>query len=234
MADRRTVDRIRSLFEGAAPRYDAVVRTTTLGMDLLWKRRMLASIPADRGYDRILDLACGTGILTFELARRYPGAAVVGLDVSPEMLSIARDRNDHDRVRFVERPAGEMVELGAGSFDLVTASYLPKYVDRDRLAADAATVLSDRGAAVFHDFTYPRFGPYAAGFELYWGALRRVLPYVPGYDEIAAELRGLIVDAAGWPEELELALARADFVAEIDWQPLEIAAVVTASREVPG
>lgn len=233
MSDRRTTDRIRSLFAGAAPRYDAVVRTTTLGMDRLWKRNMLAAIPNDREYDRILDLACGTGIVTFALARRYPDAEVVGLDLSPEMLSIARDRNDRDNVSFVEKPAEAMDDFGADSFDLLTASYLPKYTDLSRLAANTETVLTELGVAVFHDFTYPRSRPYAVGFEAYWAILERLLPYVPGYDEISVELRDLIVNSFEWPDELRASLDRAGFGrATIHWQPLEIAAIVTARNEV--
>lgn len=221
---------VRSLFEGAAPRYDGVVRVATVGMDVLWKRRLFAAIPADRSYDRVLDLACGTGLVTFRLARRYPEATVVGLDVSPDMLSVARARNDRGNVRFVEKPAEEMADLGPGSFDLLTASYLPKYTDVRELAADTATVLGDDGVAVFHDFTYPRSRTNAALFEAYVAVLRRVLPYVPGYAEIATELRDLIVDAAGWPEELRTALRRAgvDHV-RVDRQPLGVAAIVSAA-----
>lgn len=228
MSDRGTA-LVRSLFDGAASRYDDVVRVTTVGMDVLWKRRMVAAIPGDRAYDRVLDLACGTGMVTSRLARRYPEATVVGLDVSPDMLSVARVRNEEGNVRFVEKPAEEIGDFGPDSFDLVTASYLPKYVDVGTLAAEAATVLADDGVAVFHDFTYPRSPAYAAVFEAYWAILRRILPHVPGYERVATELRDLIVDAAGWPEELRTALQEAgvDRVS-IERQPLDVAAIVTA------
>lgn len=233
MSDRSTTDPVRSLFAGTAPRYDAVVRTATLGMDVLWKRNMIAAIPNDREYDRILDLACGTGIVTFDLAHRYPDAEVVGLDLSPEMLSIARDRNERDNLRFVEMPAEAMDDFGRNSFDLVTASYLPKYTDIHRLATNTAMVLTDRGVAVFHDFTHPRSWPYAAGFEAYWAVLKRILPHISGYDAISSELRGLIVNASRWPEELLVSLRRAGFDrTKIHWQPLEVAAIVTARNEV--
>ncbi|WP_407075667.1 methyltransferase domain-containing protein [Natronococcus wangiae] len=115
MPNRSIIERVRSLFDHAAPRYNAVVRTATIGMDILWKRRMIAMIANDRGYDRNLDLACGTGIVTFDLASRYPNAEVVGLDVSPNMLSVARDRNKYDNVRFVEKPAEEIGDFGQDS-----------------------------------------------------------------------------------------------------------------------
>lgn len=229
----RSTERVQSLFAGAASRYNTVVQATTVGMDVLWKRRMFAAIPDDREYDRILDLACGTGTVTFGLAARYPDREVIGLDVSPDMLSVAHKRNRYDNVRFIEKPAEEMDDLGRDSFDLVTASYLPKYTDVRRLAANTATVLTDCGAAVFHDFTYPRFSLYATVFEAYWAILKRVLPYIPGYGRISAELRDLIVDATHWPEELQVSLQYFGIDhTSINWQPLEVAAIVTAYNEV--
>lgn len=224
---RGDVEFVRSLFEGAGTRYDAVVRAATVGMDVLWKRRIHASIPDDREYDRILDLGCGTGIVTFGLAARYPDAEVVGLDASPDMLTVARGRTDRQNVRFVEKPAAEMSEFGRDAFDLATASYLPKYTDVDRLATDTVAVLGDDGVAVFHDFTYPEAPAYRALFDAYWAVISRVLKHVDGYESMSAELRDVIVDASDWPAGLRASLRREGFDrVTIDRQPLQVAAIV--------
>lgn len=223
---------VRELFANAGRRYDAVVLSGTLGMDALWKRRIYDAIPENREYRRILDLACGTGIVTSGLARRYPDAETVGLDVSSDMLAVARDRIENDAVEFVEKPAAAMTDLGRDSFDLVTASYLPKYTDLELLAANTETVLRDSGVAIFHDFTYPRTWPYPPIFDAYWNLLGRIVARVPGYDAISAELYDLIVDAVGWPEELQASLRHAGFDrVSVRMQPLEIAAIVTALNE---
>jgi trans-aconitate 2-methyltransferase len=49
---------------------------------------------------RITDLGCGSGELTARLARRWPGAAVHGLDRSPEMIAAARAHAIPGRLRF--------------------------------------------------------------------------------------------------------------------------------------
>src|SRR3954465_9310387 len=41
---------------------------------------------------RVLDLGCGPGVSTFELARQLPAARLVGVDIAPRMLSQARRR----------------------------------------------------------------------------------------------------------------------------------------------
>ena len=69
-----------------------------------WKTRLIDGAAIEAGW-RVLDLACGTGDLAFDAARR--GARVVGLDITPRMVELARakarsgrtrvDRRRHDR-----------------------------------------------------------------------------------------------------------------------------------------
>jgi trans-aconitate 2-methyltransferase len=47
---------------------------------------------------RVVDLGCGAGNLTGQLARRWPDAVVEGLDSSPEMVAAARERGVHASV----------------------------------------------------------------------------------------------------------------------------------------
>jgi SAM-dependent methyltransferase len=63
----------------------------------------------------ILDLGCGTGLLTRELAA--PGRQVVGIDPSPAMLAFARQQSGAERVQWVE---GDSSALGTRDADLLT------------------------------------------------------------------------------------------------------------------
>src|SRR6185436_919479 len=54
-----------------------------------WGRRMLERLPLE-GHERVLDLGCGTGRITSEIAARVPRGGVVGLDRSPSMLATAQ------------------------------------------------------------------------------------------------------------------------------------------------
>ena len=74
---------IRVMFETIAPGYDAFTRWFSFGMDRKWKERLLAE--AERRAPKrafILDLACGTGDLGIEPARRTGASRAVGLDLS--------------------------------------------------------------------------------------------------------------------------------------------------------
>ena len=60
---------------------------------------LLARVPAEDP-TRVVDLGCGPGTLTRLLAQRWPGAAVEGVDSSPEMVERARADGEPDRLRF--------------------------------------------------------------------------------------------------------------------------------------
>jgi len=80
---------------------------------------ILGQLPADLTGKRILDAGCGTGALAVELATR--GATVVGVDISPQLVDIAKKRlPDHlaDQITF---QAGDMLDPELGAFDHVVA-----------------------------------------------------------------------------------------------------------------
>src|SRR4051794_27110273 len=55
-----------------------------------WGSRVLERLALE-GHEQVLDLGCGTGRVTGELAQRVPRGRVVALDRSPAMLATARD-----------------------------------------------------------------------------------------------------------------------------------------------
>ena len=80
---------------------------------------ILGQLPADLSGARILDAGCGTGALAFEMANR--GAEVVGVDISPQLIDIARKRtpsNLHHKLTF---RAGDMLNHKLGTFDHIVA-----------------------------------------------------------------------------------------------------------------
>jgi demethylmenaquinone methyltransferase / 2-methoxy-6-polyprenyl-1,4-benzoquinol methylase len=84
-AAQRTADGVRRMFDRVAPRYDLANTVFSLGQDRAWRRAAARAAGLADG-QRALDVACGTGALTRELAAAAPGAVVVGLDFSWEMV----------------------------------------------------------------------------------------------------------------------------------------------------
>lgn len=110
---------VRRLFATIAPRYDLITRVLSFGLDRRWKVRLIDLAGVEPGV-RVLDLACGTGDLVFEAARR--GASGVGLDITPRMIDLARSKSGTARLAWL---VGDMAALPIqnGSFDLVTTGY---------------------------------------------------------------------------------------------------------------
>jgi demethylmenaquinone methyltransferase/2-methoxy-6-polyprenyl-1,4-benzoquinol methylase len=83
---------VRAMFEDIAPTYDLLNHLLSARQDVLWRRRAIRRL-APRPHERILDLCCGTGDSTRELARQSRGAEVIGADFALPMLQRARAKN---------------------------------------------------------------------------------------------------------------------------------------------
>lgn len=217
-------------FESTGPTYDQVVDRCTLGIDRLWKKKIIAKIPP--GSRKLLDLACGTGLLTFSLAQKFPDAKVVGVDLTKGYLEIARKKAEENRIANVSliHSAAEDF-ISDDRFDACVTSYLPKYADLDRLIPNLSRALVPGGFLIFHDFIYPTNRLLRWIFEAYFkllppiGALRW-----PEWKEIFYELPA-VIRKTNWINELTAALRREGF-SEIQVESLTMqgSALVTGRR----
>jgi demethylmenaquinone methyltransferase/2-methoxy-6-polyprenyl-1,4-benzoquinol methylase len=160
---------VRRLFHTIAGRYDLITVLLSFGRDAAWKKRLVQMAGAGAG-TRALDLACGTGDIAYETARK--GAHVVGLDVTERMIRLARAKHGAgDRVEFL---VGDMMALPFpdASFDLVTTGYGIRNVPELEPALDEiARVLRPGGLFLSLDFNRPESAVFRA---LYIGYLHVV------------------------------------------------------------
>ena len=94
--------------------------------------------------ERILDLGCGPGNSTGVLARRFPGAHILGVDNSENMIATAQ--RDYPELEFrLFDATGPLSELG-GSFDVVYSNACIQWVpDHPRLIRDMLALLRPGG-----------------------------------------------------------------------------------------
>lgn len=136
-----TRNRVETYFDGTATRTwerltsDAPVSgiraTVRAGRDRM-RDVILNQLPADLTGKRVLDAGCGTGALAFELAER--GAEVIGLDISPQLVGIARNRTPHHLHHKLTFRAGDMLEDTHGTFDHIVAMDSLIYYSADDIA----------------------------------------------------------------------------------------------------
>lgn len=108
-----------------------------------WALRMLDAADLQPGC-RVLDVACGTGILAREARRRLgEGATVVGLDASPGMLTVAQQL---DPTIQWQQGVAESLPHEDGSFDRVVSQFgLMFFVDRQQALREMLRVLTPEG-----------------------------------------------------------------------------------------
>ena len=109
-------------------------------------RVLLSCVPAGAG--RVVDLGCGTGRLTRMLTSR--AADVTGVDFSPEMLRVARERTPPGAIKYVEADVLDL-PYGLGPFDCVISVNLLHHLPPERAAQAMKGLLAPGGLLIVHD-----------------------------------------------------------------------------------
>jgi demethylmenaquinone methyltransferase / 2-methoxy-6-polyprenyl-1,4-benzoquinol methylase len=150
---------VETLFGTLAPRYDLINDLQSLGLHRRWKKLLAAMAEVKRG-QKALDLCCGTGDIAFALHRA--GAEVVGLDFSPAMLAVARQRAQKLPVQPEAPPlqfrAGDVMQIpyDSASFDIVSIGYgLRNLESWERGLEEMARVARPGGRLLVLDFGKP-------------------------------------------------------------------------------
>jgi demethylmenaquinone methyltransferase/2-methoxy-6-polyprenyl-1,4-benzoquinol methylase len=162
---------VRAMFDRIARVYDLMNSVMTAGLHHRWRERA-ADLAALGPGDRALDVACGTGDLAVELARRVgPAGTVVGSDFSEAMLERARAKST-----AVEWEWANALELPYpdGGFDAATVGFGARnFSDLDRGLAEMARVVRPGGRVVVLEITTPQRPPLSAFFSIWFD---RVVP----------------------------------------------------------
>ena len=209
----------RTLFAPLGPTYDRYSSLLSFGQDPRWRRFLVSRVDAGPG-DTVLDVATGTGQVARELVRQH-GCSVVGVDQSPEMLAVARERTAGLPIRLVEGGADEL-PFADGEFSALTFTYLLRYVDDPAATLrELARVVRPGGTVAMLEFGVPR-GVWRALWELW---VRVGLPAAgraisPGWHEVGRFLGPSI--RGFWSEHDSVALFEEAGIGEVHAQRLSL------------
>jgi demethylmenaquinone methyltransferase/2-methoxy-6-polyprenyl-1,4-benzoquinol methylase len=171
---------VREMFSGIAGKYDFLNHFLSLNIDKAWRRKVREKLlPVLNDENAIvLDVACGTGDLSFEL-QHDSKAKVIGTDFCRPMLSIAREKGGKSGspVPFVESDAMDL-SFQSDSFDALTIAFglrnLPNFA---KGLKELHRVIKPGGQIAILEFSSPVVPGFRQIFNLYFN---QVLPRIGG------------------------------------------------------
>jgi len=217
-------------FSGNSATYEHIANFSTLGFDRWWKRKILNKIPGNP--TQIIDQACGTGLLTFKMAQRFPLCRIVGVDLQDEYLGIAKKKAEALQLTTVEFIHGKAEDVVLeGDFDCITSCYLAKYADLGLLVDHAHDMLRDGGMFIMHELTCPTRLTFAFFWNIHFKLLQAYGNWKHPEWAIAFHELPICVKETIWIDELIDALKKNHFSnIDIEYLAFGTSAIVSAKK----
>lgn len=158
-------DQVEQMFDSIAPKYDRMNRLMSFGMDKTWRRRTMAAL-RKRGHKRVLDIACGTGDMTYAVYKGLQAESVMGIDLSEGMLRVARSKWDF--IDFTKADCCKGLPFKDGTFDAATVAFgVRNFEDLDKGISEIRRVLSPSGTLAVLELSTPQHFPFRQLYRMY-------------------------------------------------------------------
>ena len=212
--DQTKKEEVREMFDNIAPKYDLLNHTLSMSIDRVWRRRVVGEVRRAKP-GRILDVATGTGDLAIAMARRICDVQVLGVDLSEQMLAVARRKIEArglDGRIVLDRGDAERLAVADASVDVATVAFgVRNFGDLGAGLRELARTIKPGGKVVILEFSRPRNRVFRALYEFY---SYKILPRIGGLvsrDKRAYEYLPASVGEFPAPEEFMAMMARAGF-----------------------
>lgn len=172
---------IRKLFDNIAPDYDRLNHLLSLNIDKGWRRKAVHELVDTEAPLNILDVACGTGDFTIEIAQKAPqGSKVIGIDLSEGMMKIGREKIAAAGVQ-AEMIQGdcEALPYSENTFDRISVGFGVRNFEHLELGLqEMCRVLKKDGKLVILELSVPSNPIIRWGYKLYF---LKILPTIGGW-----------------------------------------------------
>ncbi len=170
--------RVREMFEGIAGRYDLLNHVLSVNVDKRWRRTLTKRLSGVGVDQPVLDVACGTGDLSFDL-HQAGRTQVIGIDFCRPMLAIAKTKVDE---RDINLPLieGDALNLpfSNGAFAVVTIAFgLRNLSSVEDGLKELFRVLKPGGRLAVLEFSKPVVPVLSWIFKVYFS---KILPFLGG------------------------------------------------------
>ena len=168
---------VTHMFDGISASYDILNRIITLGIDVLWRKRVVNLLRKEHPKS-LLDIATGTGDLVIELAQ-LDAKKIIGLDISPGMLEIGKQKvkkKQLDNRIDMQLGDSEALNFDKHTFDAVTIAFgVRNFENLDLGLKEIFRVLKPNGTIVVLETAVPK-NPILKGFYSFY--TQKIMPLV--------------------------------------------------------
>lgn len=163
--------RVAEVFHSVAAKYDIMNDLMSFGVHRLWKRYTIEMSGVRTGH-RVLDIAGGTGDLSYAFARKVgTEGQVILADINDSMLKVGRDRladrGIAGNLQTVQANA-EALPFPDNHFDVITIAFgLRNVTHKERALTEMARVLKPGGRVLVLEFSKPRNELLNKAYDIY-------------------------------------------------------------------
>ena len=167
------------MFDDISPHYDFLNHFLSFGIDIHWRKKFIQKLDIHDG-DTVLDVACGTGDVGFEILKKH-SVSITGIDLSPKMIELAQGKarkQNLPNITFVEGDA-ENLPLDDNSVDCLTISYGFRNISNyEQALEEFLRVLKPGGKLGILEFSKPKSKFIGIIFKLYF---HHILPRIASF-----------------------------------------------------
>ena len=192
-------EQVTQMFDQISKHYDRLNRIITLGIDLVWRKRVVKLV-ANQKPVNILDIATGTADLAIAL-NKTSAKEIIGLDISPNMIAIGEEKikqkNLTDKITLLLGDS-EKLPFDAKTFDAVTVAFgLRNFENLNQGLKEICRVLKPNGILVILETAVPKNKLLKFGYQWY---TQNILPFLGKlFAKEASAYRYLSDSAATFP-----------------------------------
>ena len=201
----------RELFNAIAQRYDFLNHLLSLGLDFLWRKKLVKSLPV-KVVGPVLDVATGTGDLALAILKQRPDITVIGVDNSLAMLEIAEQKMiARSSVYETVVGAAEQLPFKNNKFAVVAIAFGLRNIGFYSAALNEfQRVLQPGGRLLILEFGQPTAPVFGQLFRFYF---HRILPLIGSIISGTKAYRYLPESVDNFPprEELQRLITAAGF-----------------------
>ena len=153
-------EQVEQMFDNIAPTYDRLNHIMSLNIDRMWRRRVMRIVRRSKA-SKIMDIATGTGDLAIAMAKRMERAEILGIDLSEEMLAVARSKVKRlgleQRIMLLKGDAESLTMVADGVMDVATVAFgVRNFENLEGGLAEIYRTLKAGGKLVVLEFSIPR------------------------------------------------------------------------------